>query len=539
MNIVLTGFMGTGKSRIGQRLAKKLRMSYVDTDELIEKREKESIPAIFKKKGEEYFRQLETQVAKEVVLLDNYVISTGGGIVLRKENIEALRKNALIVCLFASPEVIFKRTKENEDRPLLEVNDRKKRIEELLRMRKPFYKKADLKVDTSKLSGEEVVEEIVKFLGKRKFLEESNGYKMRIVDINLEGERSYPVYIGADISDLGKTAKGLPLGDQILIVSDDRIYNLYGNTVKSSLEESNFNVSTVCVPEGEISKSLSQVEKLYALCAQLKLDRSATILGLGGGVIGDLAGFTASTYLRGVNFLLLPTTLLAQVDASIGGKVGVDLPAGKNLVGSFYQPKFVYMALETLRTLEPKQIKEGLAEVVKYGVIKDKELFCYLEKNVKKLKNLDKDTAQFIIERSVKIKRRVVEEDEREERGKRQVLNFGHTIGHAIEAATDYEEYTHGEAVSVGMVAAARISEKLDFIAKDLVERLRELLKTIGLPVKMEKVDEDKLWDVLYRDKKVRAGRLNFVLPKDLGDVFITSEVSPQVITEVIREMKR
>ena len=362
---------------------------------------------------------------------------------------------------------------------------------------------------------------------------------MRIVNINLGEECSYSVYIGAEINNLGKTARSLPLGDQILIVSDDGIYSLYGDKVKSSLEESGFNVSTVCVPEGEMSKSLSQVEKLYARCAQLKLDRSATILGLGGGVIGDLAGFVASTYLRGINFILLPTTLLAQVDASIGGKVGVDLPTGKNLVGSFYQPKFVYMDLETLQTLGLKQIRDGLAEVVKYGVIKDKELFCYLEENVNKLVNLNKKVAQFIIERAVKIKARVVEEDEREEKGKRQILNFGHTIGHAIEAATEYEAYTHGEAVSVGMVAAARISEKLGFIATDLVERIIELLKAIGLPVKMEKVNQNKLWDVLYRDKKIRAGKLNFVLPKNLGDVFLTSEVSSQMIKEIVREMER
>jgi len=235
----------------------------------------------------------------------------------------------------------------------------------------------------------------------------------------------------------------------------------------------------------------------------------------------------------------LPTTLLAQVDASIGGKVGVDLPAGKNLVGSFYQPKFVYTDLKTLRTLKPRQIREGLAEIVKYGVIKDGELFSYLEKNVTKLRTLDKEVAQLIIEKSVKIKAKVVEEDEQEEKGKRQILNFGHTIGHAIEAATDYKRYTHGEAVSLGMIAAARISEKLGFINQDPVERLRELLKTVGLPVKMEKVDEDKLWDVLYRDKKVRAGRLIFVLPRDIGDVFLTSEVPPGVIKEVFREIEK
>lgn len=361
---------------------------------------------------------------------------------------------------------------------------------------------------------------------------------MITVSINLGDERSYPVYIGVDIANLGKTVKSFSLRDKVLLISDERVYSLYGEEVKSSLEENDFDVSIASVPPGETSKSLLQVEKLYTRCAELKLDRSAAILALGGGVIGDLAGFVASTYLRGINFFLLPTTLLAQVDASVGGKVGVDLPAGKNLVGSFYQPKFVYMDLETLQTLEPRQVREGLAEVVKHGLIKDEELFCYLEKNIGRVGNLDREVARFIIERSVRIKARVVEEDEREERGKRQVLNFGHTIGHAIEGATEYNRYTHGEAVSLGMVAAAKISEKLGFIRGDLVKRLTGLLKAIGLPVKMKKIDEDKLWDALYRDKKIRAGELNFILARDIGDVFLTSEVPMKVIKEVLREIE-
>ena len=195
--------------------------------------------------------------------------------------------------------------------------------------------------------------------------------------------------------------------------------------------------------------------------------------------------------------------------------------------------------LKTLKTLEPRQIREGLAEVVKYGVIKDSELFSYLEKNVAKLRNLDEGVARFIIEKSVKIKAKVVEEDEREEKGKRQILNFGHTIGHAIEGATEYKKYTHGEAVSLGMIAATRISEKLGFINQNSVKRLKELLGAIGLPVKMEKVDENKFWDVLYRDKKIKAGELIFLLPREIGKVFLTSEVPPGMIKEVFREMER
>ena len=362
---------------------------------------------------------------------------------------------------------------------------------------------------------------------------------MITVKVNLGKERSYPVCIGADLANLGQAAESFALGAHILLVSDECVYGLYGSKVKSSLEKNGFDVSIACVPPGETSKSLFQVGRLYNRCAELRLDRSATILALGGGVVGDLAGFVASTYLRGINFFLAPTTLLAQVDAGVGGKVAVDLPAGKNLVGSFYQPKCVYMDLETLRTLGSRQIREGLAEIVKHGLIEDEELFSYLEKNVEGVVNLDKEAAQFIIERSVRIKAKVVEEDEREEKGRREVLNLGHTIGHAIEGATEYNKYSHGEAVSLGMVAAARISEELDFIDENLVKRIIGLLRVIGLPVKVEEVDQDKLWDALYRDKKIRAGGLNFVLPRGIGDVFLTPEVSIEVIKEVLREMEK
>ncbi|MFQ5835238.1 MAG: 3-dehydroquinate synthase, partial [bacterium] len=267
---------------------------------------------------------------------------------------------------------------------------------------------------------------------------------MEIIKVNL-GQRSYPVYVGEDLARVGRVATDFHLGKRVLLVSDDHVYEFYGEKVRTSLQQAGFCVSLAKVPPGEIYKSLSQAIKLYESCVESKLDRDSTIMGMGGGVIGDLAGFVASTYLRGVDFVLLPTTLLAQVDSSIGGKVGVDLPQGKNLVGSFYQPRFVYTDLTVLKTLSRQQVKEGLAEVVKHGMIKDAEFFDWLEKNLERIKTLNLEVIDFAVRRSVEIKAKVVETDERELKGRRQILNFGHTIGHAIEASSGYRSYTHGE----------------------------------------------------------------------------------------------
>ncbi len=361
---------------------------------------------------------------------------------------------------------------------------------------------------------------------------------METVKVNL-GQRSYPVYIGEDLARVGEITLDFHLGKKILLVSDDQVYEFYGEKVRTSLEQAGFCVSLAKVPPGEIYKSLSQAMKLYEKCVESKLDRDSTIIGMGGGVIGDLAGFVASTYLRGLNFVLLPTTLLAQVDSSVGGKVGVDLPQGKNLVGSFYQPRFVYADLKVLKTLSRQQVKEGLAEIVKYGLIKDAQFFGWVEKNLERIKALDLEVIDFAVRRSVEIKAKVVETDERELKGRREILNFGHTIGHAIEASSGYRSYTHGEAVALGMIGAARIAEKMGYFPSHLVERLKSLLEAIGLPTWIERVDEEKIGDALQLDKKVREDKLRFVLPKSIGEVFLTAEVSPNLIRKTLQDLTK
>ncbi|MEA3485273.1 MAG: 3-dehydroquinate synthase [Candidatus Aerophobetes bacterium] len=360
---------------------------------------------------------------------------------------------------------------------------------------------------------------------------------MEVINVNLD-PRSYPVYIGGELKDIGEAARQFFIGGKLLIISNERIFSLYGEMVRDSLEESGFDVYLAKIPEGERYKCLSRASKLYNQCLEFKLDRGSTILALGGGVIGDLAGFVASTFLRGINFVIVPTTLLAQVDASVGGKAAVNLPQGKNLIGSFYQPKFVYIDLSVLKTLPSREIRGGLAEVVKYGMISDKKLFSYLEKNVEEIKALSNEVFRFIVSQSVKIKTTIVEQDEREEKGKRRVLNFGHTIGHAIEAATKYRRYKHGEAVAIGMVAAASIAVKMDFFPMKSFIRLRNLLKKLNLPTLLtEEVNMEELCNALYLDKKMRDGKLHFVLPEDIGSVFLTEKVPSSLVKKVLQEL--
>ncbi len=523
MNIVLVGFMGTGKSRIGRLLAKRLEMGYLDTDEIIEKKEGKSISQIFKEKGENYFRKVESEVVEKIANLNGYVIATGGGVVLKQANVNSLRKKGFIICLTTDSEIIWQRVKNNNQRPLFP--NQKEKVRELLKKRAPFYSRADLTLNTSRLSEEKVVDKIVSSLPRKK------------IQVSL-GPRSYSIFIGSNIDEVGSIARDFNLDKKILIVSDTKVYPLYGERVKRSLKKANFKLKSVQIPPGERYKSLAQAHKLYNLCLDYKLERNSSLLALGGGVVGDLTGFVAATYLRGINFLLIPTTLLAQVDASVGGKVAVNLSRGKNLIGSFYQPRFVLIDSEVLSTLPPRRIREGLAEVIKSALIKDKSFFSYLERNLDKARILDSHLLQFIIGQSLKIKVRVVEEDEREEKGIRQILNFGHTVAHAIEAAVNYKRYTHGEAVAIGMVAAGRIAVQMGYFPLPSFLRLEKLLRRVGLPTTFKGVDEEKFWRALFLDKKVRGGKINFVLLKDIGKTFLTPDIPISIIKEVIKGIK-
>jgi 3-dehydroquinate synthase len=344
---------------------------------------------------------------------------------------------------------------------------------------------------------------------------------MRKIIVKLS-ERSYPVIMGARLENLGAYLKKRFVSKKIFIITNPGIKRLYFGRLSVGLRKAGFDVSIVTIADGERFKTLRSVNNLYKQAIKIKLDRRSIVIALGGGVIGDVAGFFAATYMRGLPLVQVPTTLLAMVDSSVGGKTGVDLPEGKNLVGSFYQPKLVWIDLSTLKTLPTRQIRNGMSEVIKYGIIKDKAFFSFLEKNVGLIKKLDPGIFEKIVFNCCKIKADVVSKDEREEKGLREMLNFGHTFGHAIEVLGGYQKYSHGEAVSIGMNMASELSAKRGLLSAAGMKQIKNLIQKIGLPITSAKeIKFKKILDMMKRDKKVRDGKIRIVLPIKIGKVIV------------------
>ncbi len=335
------------------------------------------------------------------------------------------------------------------------------------------------------------------------------------------GSRSYPIIISRGIlSQLGQEIKKINPGLKGLIVTNPKVKLLYGAEVLKNLKKAGFEIYLKSIPDGEEYKSFQQLRRIYDFLLKHRFERNSFIVALGGGVIGDLAGFAAATYARGIPYIQVPTTLLAQVDSSVGGKVAVNHPSGKNMIGAFYQPKLVFIDLNLLMTLPLNQLQNGLAEVIKYGVIWDSRLFDFLEQHIRKILNYDLEALQYLVFRSCQIKAQVVSRDEREKE-LRTILNFGHTLGHALESLGGYKHFSHGEAISVGMVFAGRLALKMkEFSATDL-ERLIHLLKRAGLPTQPGIKTIEKAIPYLLADKKVKNGEIRFVLPRKIGRVFV------------------
>ena len=352
------------------------------------------------------------------------------------------------------------------------------------------------------------------------------------------GERSYGIRVEPGcLGALGKTARSFCPSRSAVVVTDPKIGQLYAQAALSSLRASGLTAALVTIPAGERYKSLATTARLYREFLTARLDRGSLTLALGGGVIGDVAGFAAATYLRGISFFQVPTTLLAQVDSSVGGKVGVNLPAGKNLVGAFHQPRGVLVDPLTLRTLPRREVRAGLAEVIKHGIIYDREYFGFLRENMGPILDLDPDLITRAIHRSCEIKAQVVAQDERES-GLREILNFGHTIGHAVEAAAGYGRYRHGEAVAIGMVGEALIAERSGTAERGVVEAIRRTLAAAGLPTTLSgRVSLDAVLASLAVDKKTRRGKVKFVLPTTIGTVVRTDDIEPQLVIDALQAL--
>ncbi|HXZ30363.1 MAG TPA: 3-dehydroquinate synthase [Dehalococcoidia bacterium] len=571
-NLVITGFSGTGKSLVAKEVARRLNWDFLDSDDEIVRRTGKPIAEIFRQDGEARFRELERGTIRQACQQRQTVIAMGGGAIVDSENYELLAQTGLIVCLEAKPETIYERlfreaacSPETEVRPLLAADNPLERIRQLKASRQPYYAKADWTIHTDGLSISEVAGEVIRAWRLLRRCAPRNDRKKAGNDMKKAGNdmkkagndsdkdiacvvetatQSYPIFVGYGLVDkLGEKMKQAALSGTATIISDDNVFSLYGSKVEKIVKGAGFAVNSFVVPPGEETKSMDHAVKIYDFLVEHRAERDDIIIALGGGVVGDLAGFVAATFLRGMFWVQVPTSLVAMGDASIGGKVGVNHPEGKNLIGAFYQPNLVLADPETLTTLPQRELTSGWAEVIKYGLILDKEFFEFLEGNVNRLAKLEPELLTRAIARSAAIKAQVVSQDEKEREGKRTILNYGHTIAHSLEAAAQYKRFLHGEAVAIGMEGAARLSQRLGLLPSSAVERQHALLQKFGLPTSLPakrsnlKLSLAGITKAMELDKKVKGKAIRWVLLQDIGKTVIRSDVPQNEVLAVLREL--
>ena len=535
-NIFLIGLSGSGKSTVGRILAHKLNKPFFDLDALIERECGESISTIFARFGEGYFRSCESRVlAKIAQTEENAVIATGGGIVTKEENRSLMRTRGVCVYLQADPETVLerlhtqsverlKRGELPEIRPLLAGSDPLKALQQLLGDRSKWYEDAHFTCSTEGKSAERVAEKIIAmFISSGELVEEPHNLFVRHINVG----RGYNVVVDwGGLGKLGQNLKMLGLPPRVFLITDSNIRDLYGSTIMGTLQFFGFDPQLYTIPAGEVSKSQFQLSAIYDWLIENRAERGEAIIALGGGVVGDLAGYAAATYLRGVPLVQVPTSLLAQVDAAIGGKTGINHARGKNLIGAFYHPRLVLVDPAMLLTLPIRERTEGWAEVIKYGIILDTKLITQLEENADTLREFTHPPATLlcqIVTRCIALKATVIEEDEREE-GRRVILNYGHTVGHALENVAGYGEFLHGEAVSLGMVVAATMAHQAGMFPKSGLIRQNKLLKALGLPVAYTGcIKEKDILSAMQLDKKVEHQQIRWIMPRRLGNVTVTS----------------
>jgi 3-dehydroquinate synthase len=528
-NIFLVGLMGAGKTTIGRLLARRLGMRFIDSDHAIEARTGASIPWIFEIEGEASFRRREADMIRELSAQEGIVLATGGGAVLNPDSRALLAARGTVIYLRASVGSILARTSHDKNRPLLQTPDPRKKLEELTAQREPLYREiADMVIDTGRPNVQSMVQTILDQLAAQQASRECRGVpppmnEQNRISLNVElDERSYPITIGPGLLDDPALLARHVAGSKVAIVTNTTVAPLYLDKVAAPLRADGREVVEIVLPDGEEYKTWACLNQVFDALLANKCDRKTTLVALGGGVIGDMTGFAAATYMRGVPFVQIPTTLLAQVDSSVGGKTGINHPLGKNMIGAFYQPRAVLADTSTLGTLPARELSAGLAEVIKHGAILDGEFFDWIEQNIGQLVARDPAALAYAIARSCEIKADVVRKDEREG-GLRAVLNFGHTFGHAIEAGMGYGSWLHGEAVGCGMVMAADLSHRIGLVDAATVERVRALVQAAGLPVVAPDLGAERWIELMEVDKKNEGGAIKFILLKPLGSPSIAS----------------
>lgn len=516
MHIFTYGPSGSGKSTVGRLLAQKLALEFMDLDALIEQALGCSISEYMRTQGEEAFRHAESDLLRKVISGLEKVIALGGGTLLREENWRLVQANGQVVFLDAAPRVLAERlTQDPNQRPLL-AGDLETSLAALLDKRKAHYASFPLRVDASQ-APEEVTWDIQRKLGR-----------FHLTSM----QPPYDVIVQAGgLDNLGELLKPRAEGSMVMLVSDENVAPLYAERALQSLHEVGFSASQFIIPAGEAHKHIETVMELWQACLKAGLDRSSMIIALGGGVVSDLAGFCAATFMRGCRWAVVPTSLLSMVDASMGAKTGFDLPEGKNLVGAFYPPSLVLSDPEVLSTLPERELRAGLAEVVKHGVIADPQLFALCTQGWEAVHtNLPE-----IVRRAAAVKVKFIEADPYE-KGVRAALNFGHTLGHAVELVSDFG-LLHGEAVAVGMAAEAKLAENLSLASKGLADELIGTLSALGLPVEVPAgLPAGDLLKAMRMDKKKANGTVRFALPLSIGAVKVGVEVKD--LTVVLEDLK-
>ena len=524
-SIVLIGLMGAGKTAIGKRLAAQLGLPFFDADQEIERAAGATIAEIFAKHGEAHFRAGEKRVIQRLLANGRIVLAPGGGAFMDPETRETIRERAISIWLRCPLHILLQRVQGRTHRPLLNAGDPAEILRRLSDERSPLYAQADIIVDGSEDPPHVTTKNVLAAL---------KAYSTpRRVAVQLSQSR-YEVVIGNHLlSRAGSLIAPLLPQMRCVIVTDETVAALHLPALQSSLTEVGINYSTVVVPPGETSKSLTTWQGLVESLLTQNVDRHTTIIALGGGVIGDLAGFAAATTLRGLPFIQIPTTLLAQVDSSVGGKTGINAPQGKNLIGAFHQPNLVIADTGVLATLPKRERLAGYAEVVKAGLIADALFYEWCETNASEMLAGNLSLLDEAVQRAVSFKAQVVGDDERETRPNngRALLNLGHTFAHALEAETGYGQgLLHGEAVAVGLVLATHLSAALGLCPQEDTSRVAAHLESVGLPTRIARLPVDHLLLHMKQDKKMRDGRLTFVLTRGIGQAFTSNDVPEEAV---------
>lgn len=550
-SIVLTGFSGTGKSTVGRIVANKLGWDFADTDQIIVEECGMSIPEIFRTKGEDWFRKLESSVLENVLSHSPVVIATGGGTLISPSNHDMAQTSSIVICLEADSHEIYDRLFQQksaaEERPLLNSDDPLSAIEELKRARQASYSNSHWVIQTQTLDGpDQVALEVIRgwHLGRvslsRKMLHSVTNPTDLPEKLGVSSESGFsPIFVAwENLNGLGEHLSSHITQEKIFIISDDKVGNYYLDQLKQTLDRSGIETKGFVIPSGEATKTIASASKIHAWMARNRAQRRDIVIALGGGVIGDLAGFVAATYGRGMRFVQIPTSLAAMVDASIGGKVAVNLRSGKNLVGSFHQPLFTFIDVKMLSTLPQRELLSGWAEAIKHGLVLDEYYFAFLTENLNLLLNLDPETTTKAVQWSAALKSTIVSMDETEQNGIRTLLNYGHTLGHAIEASTGYGEYLHGEAVSIGMHAVATIADNLGLSEdKQLVTMHSEILSRFGLPLRLAAIPSRGIKAAMLKDKKSVGNSINWVVLRKLAHPVITTAVPHDLAIDTLRDL--